>query len=365
MKSIAQRALQSALVAIVAMTLVACGTNAENGDAPVGGDDSSQINLLRSEMPGGVVAYVDGVPITFNEMMSEAQAELNQIEIQRFRTLQSTIDRITARRLVERAAAADGIGPEAWLAREVDKRVPQPSEARIAELMKRYEKHPSMIGKSTQERRDMVRQEATRDKVRDAHIEIFELLRAGVEIESFLDPPRVDIDVPDSAPSWGPTDAPVTVVEFSDYQCKFCRQTHGAVQQLLTEFGDRVRFVYRDFAAAERPRAEPAARAARCAGEQSRYRDYHDVLWSKDGDLSDDDLLRRAEGLALNMKDFRDCYSSDRYDAEIARSFEEGRKLGVTGTPTFFINGLVLQGSQTFESLKVVVEDELKRVGGA
>ena len=106
-----------------------------------------------------------------------------------------------------------------------------------------------------------------------------------------------------------------------------------------------------------------AAREARREERRERRLERYDG--DGDGSLSDDDLMGRAEGLALNMSEFQSCYESDRHTAEVAQSFEDGRALGVSGTPTFFVNGLVLPGSQTFETLKVVVEDELREVSGA
>lgn len=366
MNQTSRRAMRAASIsiAIAAMiTLVACDRAAvDAGDAPDAAA-GEEINLMQRAAPGGVVAYVDGEPITFDQVLREAQAELNQLELQRFRTLEATVDRILARRLVARAAATEGIDPDTWLEREIGQRVPPPPEETIAQMMEQYKAHPAMSSRSPEAQRELVISQLTRDDVRKAHQALFAELRDRADIESFLEPPRIDVVVGDDELARGPANAPVTVVGYSDFQCEFCRTSNDAVERLLAEYGDRVRFVHRDFAIAEHPRATPAARAARCAGEQSRYWDYSQLLWTRPGNLLDQELVSRAESLALDMAAFRECFESDRYRTEVAASFEQGRKLGVTGTPTYFVNGLVLPGAQTYEALKMVIEDELREAG--
>ena len=103
--------------------------------------------------------------------------------------------------------------------------------------------------------------------------------------------------------------------------------------------------------------------AARCAGDQDKYWDYHRNLMTIDGNLEDDDLRKRAESIDLDMASFNACYDSGRYREQVKAGTADGTKLGVTGTPTFFINGRMLVGAKPYSEFKSIIEDELSRAG--
>jgi protein-disulfide isomerase len=138
---------------------------------------------------------------------------------------------------------------------------------------------------------------------------------------------------------------------------------HPTIERLLGDFAGRVRFVHRDFPLAIHERAVPAARAARCAGEQNRYWEFFDRVMVEESGLGDADLLGHAEALELDLGAFSSCIASDRHDAAIQSALLDGQALGVSGTPTFFVNGRLLEGSQSYQALRTVVEEELELAG--
>jgi len=162
-------------------------------------------------------------------------------------------------------------------------------------------------------------------------------------------------------PSIGPADAPITIIEFSDYQCPFCKQWYDQVfQRLLTEYPTQVRIVYRDFPLKNiHPQSVPAAIAADCANEQKAYWQYHDKLFSYEFDLGRDAYLKYASELNLDMASFTACLDSNRYEAEVNTDLNYASKLGVYSTPTFYVNGLYLLGAQPFETFKALIDKEL------
>ena len=162
-------------------------------------------------------------------------------------------------------------------------------------------------------------------------------------------------------PAVGPKTAPVTIIEFSDYQCPYCIQWDTQVyKRLLQAYPDKIRFVYRDFPLYSiHPEAEPAAEAADCAGEQGRYYDYHDKLFSEEVELGSAAYTQYASELGLDMAKFKDCLSSQRYKAEVTADYQYGSNLGVRSTPTFFINGIALIGAQPYETFKQIIDKEL------
>jgi protein-disulfide isomerase len=165
--------------------------------------------------------------------------------------------------------------------------------------------------------------------------------------------------VPAIAPATGPEDAPITMVEFSDYQCPFCQKAEPTVQEVLAKYPGKIRLVHRDFPLDNHQRAVPVSRAVYCAGEQGKFWEFHRNVYLKPSDFSDEDLKKRAADLGLDAAAFGTCYASNKHDETIRAAAGQGTSLGVTGTPTFFINGRMLVGAQPFEAFRTIIDEEL------
>jgi len=163
------------------------------------------------------------------------------------------------------------------------------------------------------------------------------------------------------APTLGPADAPITLIELSDYQCPYCKRWFDDVYpQLMKDYTGKIRFVYKDFPLyGVHPEAEAAAEAAHCAAEQTDYWKYHDKLFAGQSDLGEAAYKQFAQELGLDLTKFEDCLSSHRYQDTIRAEYQFAADLGVTSTPTFFINGLALVGAQPYEVFKQVIDKEL------
>jgi protein-disulfide isomerase len=170
---------------------------------------------------------------------------------------------------------------------------------------------------------------------------------------------RVDISTDDD-PSIGPADAPVTIIEFSDYQCPYCQVWYQKVyQQLLASYPNDIRFVYRDLPLPMHPEAIPAAEAANCAGEQGAYWKYHDSLFNQQYGLNRAAYEHYATDLELDSKAFTACLDSHRYQDEIQADATDAARVGISGTPSFVINGRILIGALPFSDFKTVIDEEL------
>jgi len=171
---------------------------------------------------------------------------------------------------------------------------------------------------------------------------------------------RYDVPVDDD-PILGADDAPITIIEFSDYECPYYRQWHSEVySQLIETSSDQIRFVYRDFPLESiHANAKSAAEAANCAHEQGVFWDYHDMLFSNEQGLGSGAYLEYANRLEVDQAVFQECLESDRYQAEVQADFEFAAELGVRSTPTFFINGIAVVVAQPFEIFQQVIEGEL------
>jgi protein-disulfide isomerase len=165
----------------------------------------------------------------------------------------------------------------------------------------------------------------------------------------------------DNNPSIGPDNAPVTIVEFSDYQCPYCVRWYQEVYKRLMEtYKGKIRFVYRDFPLYSiHPEAGAAAEAANCAGEQNAYWQYHDALFGQKNGLGKASYLQYASELGLNTDQFGACMSEQRYKTEVDADFKYASSIGVSSTPTFFVNGLAVVGAQPFEVFQQLIDKEL------
>ena len=187
-------------------------------------------------------------------------------------------------------------------------------------------------------------------------------LRAKYDVKILLEPYRVPVET-GSAPSRGNPKAPVTILEFSDFQCPYCVRARPVVQRVREAYGDKVRFVFRHFPLDFHAQAQKAGEAAACAGEQDRFWEMHDLLWENASKLQVADLKAHAAGLGLDGAAFSTCLDSGRHEGLVERDLAAGQGYGVSGTPAFFVNGRPLVGAQPFEAFAKVIDDELARAG--
>ena len=170
---------------------------------------------------------------------------------------------------------------------------------------------------------------------------------------------RVNVST-DGDPSIGPEDAPVTIVEFSDYQCPYCASWYQQTfDRLIANYPGQIRFVYRDLPLPMHPEAIPAAEAANCAGEQGAYWKFHDALFSGQYDLGRAAYEQYAADLGLEPAAFTACLDDHRYQDEVRADAADATRLGLTGTPSFVINGRILIGALPFEDFKAIIDEEL------
>jgi protein-disulfide isomerase len=175
---------------------------------------------------------------------------------------------------------------------------------------------------------------------------------------------RYEIEILAEDPSLGSEDAPITIVEFSDFECPFCRTYHTAVFPLLREeYGDKIRFVYKDFPLTGiHPNAVPAAEAALCAAEQQVFWEYQELLFSMQLPLGRDAYLQYAASLDIDQDGFTACLDESRYNQQVMSDARAGTLIGVRSTPTIFINGIPVIGALPYAEFAAVIEAELERI---
>jgi protein-disulfide isomerase len=170
---------------------------------------------------------------------------------------------------------------------------------------------------------------------------------------------KVDVTY-DRARLRGSPEAPVIIVEFSDFQCPFCRRVQETLRNLLEKYQGQVSLGYRDFPLRElHPESDLAAEASRCAGERGKFWEYHDLLFGNPGQLNSARAIEFARSLGLNVASFDSCVSSAKYKKQIERDIQDGIRAGVTGTPGIFINGLLISGAQPEAVFEKAIAAEL------
>jgi protein-disulfide isomerase len=158
----------------------------------------------------------------------------------------------------------------------------------------------------------------------------------------------------------GEPNAPVTIVEFADFQCPYCRTVETVLAQLRDKYQSKVRFAFRDFPLrAIHPQAQAAAEASRCAGEQGKFWEYHDLLFANQSRLNADTYRDLAGSAGLDGERFAACLASGKYRAQIENDLAAGAASGVSGTPAFIINGTVLTGSQPLSAFEKIIDSQL------
>jgi protein-disulfide isomerase len=173
---------------------------------------------------------------------------------------------------------------------------------------------------------------------------------------------KVDLN---NAPTLGPDTAPVTIVEFSDFQCPFCGRVEPTLKQLLKDNSGKLRLAFRNNPLPFHQNAASAAKASMAAKDQGKYWQMHDALFDNQKDLSEDAIRKIAKDVGLNMAKFEKDWKSNKYDESIAKDMDFARSNGASGTPSFFINGVLLTGAQPIQSFQQLIDKLLQPAGAA
>ena len=308
-----------------------------------------------------VAATVGGKPITIDEVDKQAAGNLLKVRQQEYQTRMDALEGIIQEKLVSDEAAARKVSEQDLLKSEVDDKTTPPTADEVSQY---YDKMKArMGGKTLDDVKGDIERMLLAQKQNERRGQFLTELATKSDVKIMLDPPRVPIVIPPGAPSIGPTDAPVVMVEWSDYQCPFCKRAAPTVEQVLNEYKGKIRFVYRDYPLPFHKQAMPSSLAAHCAEDQGKFWEYHNNLFNAQGDLSEGDLTKRATDVGLDLNAFNACIAAKKGENLINTAYNDGSAVGVTGTPAFFINGRMLVGAQPIEQFRSIINDELSRKG--
>lgn len=302
------------------------------------------------------VATVDGQAITDDDLAPYVQSQLRPLHDQEYQIKKKALDSLIGQKVLEAEAKKKGLTTEKLLEQEVDAKVPEPTDAEIGAV---YAVQREQLNKPLDEVKAQLQQTLKRAKTQQARQEYSAKLRDQAKIAVLLSPPRTQVSF-DPARVRGNPKAKVMIVEFSDFQCPYCGQVEATLKSVLAKHQDTVALAFRDMPIIQiHPMAQGAAEASRCAGEQGKFWEYHDLLFGDQGGLDHNGLIAKAATLQLDAKQFQSCITSEKYKAQIQQDNQEGMRAGVSGTPGFFINGVFISGAQPEATFEKIIQEQL------
>jgi len=338
------------LIAALGFCLPACSAQDKAADKKAASAGGSQ-----------VLAVVNGKPVTEADVRVKAADQFAQLdrdyESNKRQLLESQLDQAIQDRLLEAEAAAKGVAKEQLLA---NLKGPDVTDADVDKF---YEENKAQIPRPKDQVAGQIKQYLQQKGQVESRQKYFDGLQAKYKVEKKLEPVRTQVAA--NGPAHGPASAPVTIVEFSDFQCPFCGRLIPTLEQVKAKYGDKIRIVFRQFPLPMHPNAQKAAEASLCANEQGKFWEMHDAMFKNQQELAVENLKAKAASLGLKADVFNSCLDSDKYAAQIQADQKEGSAAGVNGTPAMFINGRFVNGAVPLEQITSVIDDELRRKGGA
>jgi protein-disulfide isomerase len=340
--------------AILLLSLAAC-TSAQTAPA----------EQAPAQTQDAVVAEVGGRKITLKEVDERWQsmdpgerARVTQLMYQHRRNV---LEQMVGDLVIEDAAKAANLTVPQYLEQETKKRLQPVSDADVQQFFDANKERAQ--GRTLDQLRQPIQEFLVSQRQQQARAQLVDdLTKKGGSVRVLLDPPRQNIDVAATDPVKGPASAPITIVEYSDYQCPFCARVNPTLERIVQAYGDKVKIVFKDFPLPNHLEAPKAAEAAHCAGEQGKYWQLHDRMFANQQALHIPQLKEYATGLELDMNAFNQCLDSGKHAGRVAENMKAGEALGVQSTPTLYVNGRPVVGAQPFEMFKAIIDEELARI---
>lgn len=344
--------LGSALVALAALMVVVSCSEQQAKAKP-------NIVFKPSAPAAGVVASINGQNITEEQLIGDDRLDFFDLKKREYELKMERLNKIMQEVILGADAKKSGMTLDDYIAKKIagdikisdreykkfveDKHIPQ---AQINDQVKER----IMAYLKEQKKQDLV-QAAIAKSTKNSPVEVY-----------FQKPKmQVNVDPGQGTPMWGKSDAKVTIVEFSDYQCPFCNRANDTVDQVKKKYGNKVKLFYRNFPLPMHKDARPAAEASLCVFEQGndKYWKYSDILFHNQDKLDSANLEKFAGQVGADAKKFKECFDSKKFASRVQQDTQYGEKIGVRSTPTFFVNGQLVSGAVPIETFSEVIDDEL------
>jgi protein-disulfide isomerase len=312
---------------------------------------------VASPGTAATVAEVDGVKLTLAELEQKQGASLFQARNTYYDTQRKAVNDLIDQYLLERQAKKEGVTVTELLEKHVNKNIAKdPSEDAV-----RVYYEGSDANEPFEVAKDKIIQYIRGRRTAKLQAAYMQSLKSQAKIVIELAAPRAQLSLKDTAVR-GNSQAPVTVVEYADYECPYCQIIAPTVEKLRAEFKDKVAFAYKHMPLNIHPHAQKAAEASNCAGDQGKFWEFHDKL-TTGKQFEVPKLKEIARDLKLNGEKFDKCLDSGEQAAIVKAQGAEGQAMGIPGTPAFFVNGRFVTTGVNYEGLKSMIEEELNASG--
>ena len=356
-------------LAVAGGSLTGCTPGA--GEAG-GGAGTASAGPASEGSPDDVFATVGGDEVTRGEVETSAAQALERVQNQRLQCeteadqqrhqiLENETRKMVRERLLEAEAEERGLTQEELLQAEVQSRVGEVSPEEVDAF---YQQNQGQIRAPKEQVAGQIAEYLRQSRASEAYESFMQSLEEEADVSYEVGPYRVEIAT-EGEPAAGPEDAPVTIVEFSDFECPYCSRVVPTLKRVQEEYGDQVRLVFKQYPLPNHPQAQKAGEASLCAHDQGKFWELHDAMFADQQNLAPDALVAKAERLGLDVTAFRECLQSGRYAEAVQEDLREGARAGVSGTPAMFVNGRLVSGAVPYEEISRVVDEELERRGGA
>ena len=318
-----------------------------------------------AQSPSDVAARIGNKSVTVKELderwrKADAADQIETIQ-KLYDGRRNALESILADMLLAEAAKTRGLSQEAYEQSEISKRAKPVSDAEVAAF---YQGNiGQMQGRTLDVMAPAITRYLTEQQEAEARIALInELRKTGPAVRLMMDAPRFDVELEDSDPSIGSPKAPVTIVEFSDFQCPFCLRVAPTLKKIRATYGDKVRIVWKDFPLTQiHPQAFKAGEAGQCAAEQGKFWEYHDQLFGNQQALMPDDLKKYAAAVGIDEARFNSCLDMSKQAEVVRDGVAQGNRLGINSTPTVFVNGRRVSGAQPYEVFAAAIDEELSK----
>jgi protein-disulfide isomerase len=326
---------------LMSVAAIACAQGPANADDPA-------------------VAKIGDEVITASELETLAGSSLVALRQQIYDAQVSKLEAEIFQRLVRKAAAAAEMTEGEYLRSRIDEMVGEPEEGEIVKLMSQYR---SQLAEDDLQARAQIVQALTQREKQQRSQELRQVLFAEAGVEILIEPPRVEVAVADGTPARGPVDAPIVLVEYTDFQCPFCTRIQPTLNELMKRYDGQIRHVFKNLPLPMHAEAQLAGAASLCAQDQGKFWEYRDWLFANQRTLSRDSMVAKAGDFGMDAEVFTSCIDRGRHLAVVRADMAEANSFGITGTPGFLINGRVLTGAQPIEEFEAIIDQELERRG--
>ena len=307
-----------------------------------------------------VVATVNNIEITQKQVDDSVAAQIYPLQQQLYAIRKAALENLITTKILESEATARRLSIDD-LRKQLTLGEVNVTRAQVEEA---YKQNASFFATmSPDEARERLRLDLENQARMKNYRAGLDALRTKWTVTMNMPPPVFVSELDDGvSPVKGATNPVVTIVEFSDFECPFCRQVQSVIKQIVERYGRQVRLVFKHMPLEGHRNSLPAARAAYCAAEQDRFWQFHDALFSA-GNLSPPVFEQIATDLGLGLPKFQECVASERSRAAVVKDIEAARLLRIESTPSFVVNGKLVKGALSFAEFQKIIEQELSRRG--